>query len=113
VFRIDREPETWLFVGREPGAPMMRMTAIEPPAVGTALAGQNMRQLSAGTGDGEVLGEQGSSGVPAVRYAILGEAEDADEFGLVLDWDGERQAFAGTRVEPLDVEVFRRSESAG
>jgi hypothetical protein len=48
-----------------------------------------------------------------VRYALLEDAEDPDSFGLVLDWDGERQAFAGRRVEPLDVEVFRRTDDAG
>jgi hypothetical protein len=48
-----------------------------------------------------------------VRYALLANADDPEDFGVVLDWDGERQAFAGHRVEPLDVEVFRRTETTG
>ena len=34
-------------------------------------------------------------------------------FGLILDWEGERQAFVGRRAEPLDVELFRHIETAG
>lgn len=113
VFRIVRDPEEWLLVGREPGFPMVRMSPVEAPARGAAIAGNSLRQRSAGTGDGEVSGEQGSSGLRAVRYALLDNPEDPDSFGLILDWDGERQAFAGRRVEPLDVEVFRRTDDAG
>lgn len=112
LFRIAKEPEEWLIVGREPGSPMARMTLVEAPKMGTAIPGTNLRQLAAGTGDGEVIGERGSSGLRAVRYALLEDAEDPDAFGIILDWDGERQAFAGRRTEPLDVEVFRRAESA-
>jgi hypothetical protein len=72
-----------------------------------------MQQLMAGTGDGEVSGESGSSGLRAVRYALLADANDPDRFGLLLDWDGERQAFVGKRAEPLDIEVFRRTQTAG
>jgi hypothetical protein len=48
-----------------------------------------------------------------VRYALLEDAEDPDGFGLVLDWEGERQAFVGRRAEPIDIELFRRIEAAG
>jgi hypothetical protein len=113
VFRIAREPESWLLVGREPDSPMVRLSPVDAPAVGTALAGHSLRQSAAGTGDGEVFGERGSAGLRPVRYALLADTEDPQEFGLVLDWDGERQAFVGTRIEPLDVEVFRRAETTG
>jgi hypothetical protein len=66
-----------------------------------------------GAGDGEIIGERGTEGLRAVRYALLADTEDPDQFGLVLDWDGERQAFVGRRAEPLDVELFRRVETAG
>jgi hypothetical protein len=49
----------------------------------------------------------------AVRYALLEETDDPETYGLVLDWDGERQAFVGSKIEPIDVEVFRRTEAGG
>jgi hypothetical protein len=66
-----------------------------------------------GAGDSEITGERGSEGLRAVRYALLKDAEDPDGFGLILDWEGERQAFVGRRTEPLDVELFRHIETAG
>jgi hypothetical protein len=113
LFRIAREPEEWLFVSREPGGAMFRLTPVAAPERGTDIPGTDLRQIAAGAGDGEIIGERGSEGLRAVRYALLEEAEDADGFGLVLDWDGERQAFAGRRAEPLDVELFRHIETAG
>lgn len=113
LFRIAREPEEWLFVSREPGGHLIRMSPVTPPERGTIIPDTNLRQFAAGTGDGEVIGERGSDGLRAVRYALLEDAEDPDEFGLILDWDGARQAFVGRRTEPLDVEVFRRTETVG
>ena len=113
LFRIAREPEEWLFVSREPGGHMIRMSPVTPPERGTIIPDTNLRQLAAGTGDGEVIGERGSNGLRAVRYALLEDGEDPGGFGLILDWDGARQAFVGRRTEPLDVEVFRRTESVG
>jgi hypothetical protein len=113
VFRIAREPEEWLFVSREPGGAMFRLTPATPPEQGAAFSGTTLRQVTAGAGDGEITGERGSEGLRAVRYALFEDAEDPDQFGLVLDWEGERQAFAGRRAEPLDVELFRHIETAG
>jgi len=116
VFRIAREPEEWLFVSREPGGTLHRLTPVTPPERGTDISGSHLRQVAVGAGDGEIVGERGSEGLRAVRYALLEDTEDtedADGFGLVLDWDGERQAFVGRRAEPLDVELFRHVESAG
>lgn len=113
IFRIGREPEEWLMVGSEPGDPMLRLNPAEPGDRGLTIAGKTMRQTSAGTGDGDVIAERGPTGPRAVRYALLEDANDPLSFGLVLDWDGERQAFVGSRTEPLDVEVFRRNEAAG
>jgi hypothetical protein len=112
LFRIAREPEEWLMVGREPGSPMVRLTAVDAPSSGTTIPETSLRMQTGGAGDGEILGEQGSSGLRAVRYALLDDADDPEAFGLILDWDGERQAFTGRRVEPIDVEVFRHTESA-
>ena len=113
LFRIGREPEEWLFVSREPSGLMIRMSSVTPPDRGAIIPDTSLRQFAAGTGDGEVTGERGSDGLRAVRYALLEDADDPDGFGLILDWDGARQAFVGRRTEPLDVEVFRRTETAG
>jgi hypothetical protein len=113
LFRIAPNPETWLFVGRDPESPMARLEPVEPPAVGSMIPGHLMQPLGGGTGDGELSSEEGTSVVRPVRYALLENADDPEGLGVVLDWDGERQAFVGQRVEPIDVEVFRRTEAAG
>jgi hypothetical protein len=113
LFRIAREPEEWLFVNREPGGAMFRMTPATPPERGAGISGTNLKQGTTGAGDGEITGERGSEGLRAVRYALFDGAEDRDQFGLVLDWEGERQGFVGRRAEPLDIELFRRMETAG
>jgi hypothetical protein len=113
VFRIARKPEEWLFVSREPGGAMFRLTPVAAPERGTDIPGTQLRQIAVGAGDGEVTGERGSEGLRAVRYALFEDAADPDGFGLVLDWGGERQAFVGRRAEPLDVELFRHVETAG
>ena len=113
LLRIDRDPEEWLLVGRDPASPLARLRETAPSAQGATIPGETMQQIAAGTGDGEITGEGGSSGLRAVRYALLADANDPDRYGLLLDWDGERQAFVGNRAEPLDIEVFRRTETAG
>ena len=113
VFRIAREPEEWLFVNRQPGGAIFRMTPVTPPERGAGISGTGLRQTVVGAGDGEITGEHGAEGLRAVRYALFADVEDPNQFGLVLDWEGERQAFVGQRVEPLDIELFRRVESAG
>jgi hypothetical protein len=92
---------------------MFRMTPVTAPERGAGITGTNLRQTVVGAGDGEITGERGSEGLRPVRYALYEDAEDPDRFGLILDWEGERQGFVGQRVEPLDVELFRRMESAG
>lgn len=113
LFRIGREPGTWLLVDKDPGQQMLRVTSVAPPASGLSIPGHLMRQTAAGTGDGEIIGAQGSSGLRAVRYAFYESTEKDGEFGLALDWDGERQTFVGAPVEPLDIEVYRRAAPAG
>jgi hypothetical protein len=113
LFRIAREPEEWLFVSREPGGAMFRMTPVTAPERGGGISGTNLRQTVVGAGDGEITGERGSEGLRAVRYADFEDAEDPDRFGVILDWEGERQGFVGQRAEPLDIELFRRMETAG
>ncbi|MBA2598323.1 MAG: hypothetical protein H0V00_17000 [Chloroflexia bacterium] len=112
VFRIARDPEEWLMVGREPSQPNVRMSPVDAPESGTTIPGDSLRQQSAGTGDGEVVSDREPSGLRAVRYALLDDPDDPERFGLILDWDGVRQAFVGRRIEPIDVEVFRRADPA-
>lgn len=92
---------------------MFRLTPVSPPEQGANISGTDLRQATVGAGDGEITGERGSEGLRAVRYALLEDAADPDGFGLILDWEGERQALVGRRAEPLDVELFRRIKSAG
>jgi phage shock protein A len=79
LFRIARDPEEWLMVGRDPDSPMVRMTLVEAPPSGTTIPETNLRQLTGGTGDGEIFGERGSSGLRAVRYALLNDADDPEK----------------------------------
>lgn len=113
VLRIRRDPEEWLMVSREPGDPILRLQPAKPAEHGLSIAGRAMRQSGAGAGDGEIVSERGSNGLRAVRYALLEDLAESNVRGLVVDWDGERQAFLGQPTEPLDIEVFRREESAG
>lgn len=112
LLRIRKDPEEWLFVERDPQGVVARVAPVAAPSTGSALAEVSLEQVSAGTGDGEVTGLESSSGLRPVRYALLGNESDAAAFGVVLHWDGERQAFAGNRAEPLDIEVYRRTENA-
>jgi len=113
LVRIKRDPEEWLYVSQEPDEPMARVSPAEPAERGAEILRTSLQPASAGTGDGELIGVGGSSGLRPVRYALLSDPNQAEKFGLILDWDGERQAFVGQRVEPLDVELFRRAETAG
>ena len=113
LFRIRRDPDEWLFIGRAPSGLMLRMSPTEPPQRGTDVPGQELQPWLAGTGDGELTNGRGAGGLRPVRYALLKGTNDPEKFGLILDWDGERQAFIGSNIEPLDVEVFRRGEAAG
>lgn len=113
VLRIGKQPESWLMVPASPDQPILRLDAAEPAEMGLGIADTAMNQIQAGTGDGEVTTDRGSNGLRAVRYALLEDNSAPERKGLVLDWDGERQAYIGSAVEPLDIEVFRRAEAAG
>jgi hypothetical protein len=111
LVRIKHNPDEWLFVSQESSSPMYRLTPAEPAHRGAEIPGTSLQPSSAGTGDGELVGLGGASGPRPVRYALLSDPNQPEEFGLILDWDGERQAFVGQRVEPLDVELYRRAEA--
>ncbi len=113
LLRIAREPEEWLFVSQDRGDDILRLTPAEPTEVGLSLKDRTMRQTNAGAGDGEVIGDRGTSGLRAVRYALLADQADPAAFGVVVDWDGERQGFSGSPVEPIDIEVFHGTPNAG
>ena len=50
LFRIAREPEEWLFVSREPGGAMFRMTPVTPPERGAGISGHNSAADRRGSG---------------------------------------------------------------
>jgi len=113
LVRLRPDPEEWLFVSQDPEGPIARVRPTEPPPRGAEIPGTSLQPSSAGTGDGELVGKGGASGLRPVRYAMLAHPNQPDTFGLILDWDGERQAFVGQRVEPLDVELYRRADAPG
>jgi hypothetical protein len=105
--------EEWLLVPRQSALGLARLKPVSapptPPASGqTTLDGARYTIQSAGSGDGEVTGTGGESGLRPVRYALLTGADDTSARGLVLDWGTDRQAFAGREVHPKDVDVFGR-----
>ncbi len=113
LFRMQREPEDWLFVSNEAGSPIVRFHPVEPPHRGAEIEGSSLKPTTAGTGDGELISESGTSGLRPIRYALLTDPDNPAQFGLILDWDGERQAFVGQKVEPLDIEIYRRAKATG
>lgn len=102
--------EEWLLVPRRPerGLARLRPVTAPPPAGETGLGGATYTIQSAGSGEGEITGTGGETGLRPVRYSRLAGAGQAAARALVLDWSGERQAFAGREVHPNDVEVFGR-----
>ena len=93
VVRIARDPEEWLMVERDPGSPILRLRPAEATDVGLSIAGQTMRQTAAGTGDGEITGERGPSGLRAVRYASARGCG-----GPANAWSGPRLGWQPTSV---------------
>lgn len=102
--------ERWLAVPRRPELGLALVNPVAAPAAGaeTAIGGATYAPQAAGSGDGEVIGAGGASGLRPVRVALLAGAEDAAARAVLLDWGGERQAFVGREVHPNDVEVFGR-----
>ncbi len=105
------DQERWLLVPQraEYGLALVAPVA-EPPAGGseTVLDGATYTPQVAGSGDGEVVGIGGNSGLRPVRFTLLAGANDPASRAVVLDWGTERQAFAGREVHPNDVEIFGR-----
>lgn len=100
----------WLYVPFDPTRGLARIKPAAAPAVGVTpmINGIEYARSAAGSGDGEVIGVSGSSGVRPVRFETYIGSADAAELALVLDWGTERQAFAGREVHPNDVEIFGR-----
>ncbi len=101
--------EEWFFVPRRPeqGLARLRPVAAPPPGGEANLDGGAFTVSTDGSGEGEITGTGGDTGLRAVRYALVtGGGEATDGRGIILDWSGERQAFAGRAVHPNDVELF-------
>ncbi|MFT4037404.1 MAG: hypothetical protein QM692_04430 [Thermomicrobiales bacterium] len=107
LVRLSSNPEEWLFLG-DPGRAPMRLEPADASTTGPlSVAGRDLPQVAAGTGDGEIVTSSAPGQLRAVRYALLQDAADPNVSGVVLDWDGERQALLGSPVEMMDIELFR------
>jgi hypothetical protein len=107
--RLSRDPEEWLLINADPSRPVMRVRPAQPAAEALGVAGANLAQASAGTGDGEIVTGESPGQLRAVRYALLRNDADSGVGGVALDWDGERQSYVGESVEAMDIEVYRKA----
>lgn len=111
LFQLSDDADAeWLFTPFDPTIGLARVRPANVPTLGAApiIEGTEYARAAAGSGDGEVIGVSGSSGVRPVRFETFTGSADAADFALVLDWGTERQAFAGRDVHPNDVEIFGR-----
>ena len=110
LFRLSSSPEEWLFVPKKEEIGLARLSPVDapPPGEDQTLAGVPYTVAAEGDGSGEVVGAGGSSGVRPVRFLVLRGAQEPAARAVVLDWGGERQAFAGVGVHPDDIEIFGR-----
>ena len=110
LFRLGDGGE-WLVVARQGEGALALVSAVPAPVAGgmeTVIGDATYTPEVTGSGDGEVTGTGGSSGLRPVRFTLLAGSEDRAARAVILDWEGERQAFAGRAVHPDDVEVFGR-----
>lgn len=101
--------EQWLAVAQ--GADGLALLAPVTPAPepgATTIGGVAYTPRGTGSGDGEVTGIGGTSGLRPVRFTMLNGAQDVEARAVIVDWGTERQAFAGRSVHPGDVEIFGR-----
>ncbi len=115
LFRLaGDEAERWLMVTRPEQAGMALVKPVAQPATAgdsTTIDAGSYRQTSSGTGDGEIAGSGGSSGLHPVRYRFFVASDEGEGRALHLDWGQEQQTFAGQRLFADDVEVFGRPEA--
>jgi hypothetical protein len=107
--RLSRDPEEWLLIPADSGRQVLRVHPVQPSAETLGVSGANLKQESAGTGDGEIVTGDAPGKLRAVRYALLRDDANGGAGGVALDWDGERQSFVGEPVEAMDVEVYRKA----
>ena len=101
--------EQWLFAPQqvEHGLALVKPVPSPPPSgTETTIDGTTYTTQVTGSGDGEVIGIGGKSGLRTVRFTSLVGTADPQARALVLDWGNERQAFAGREVHPNDIEIF-------
>jgi hypothetical protein len=107
LFRLAADPEEWLFVPADADQGLARLAPVANPTDGAPLlAGTAFTVAAEGDGTGEVVGAGGAAEPRPVRYrALRGETEPAAR-GLLLDWGGDRQAFAGRALHADDLDIF-------
>ena len=107
--RLSRDPEEWLLINADSARPILRVHPAQPSPETLGIAAANLAQVSAGTGDGEIVSGDSRSPLRAVRYALLRDEANPASGGVALDWDGERQSFIGEPVEAMDIELYRKA----
>ncbi len=108
LFRLQKDADEWLFVPETNASSPARVHIVQAPVAGEALTvdGAPMTASGNGTGQGQIVGSDGNTGARAVEYTLLSGDADSSVVGLILDWGGERQAFAGKTVHADDIEIF-------
>jgi len=107
--RLSQEPEEWLLINADARQPVLRVRPAKPSKEALGVAGEALEQASTGTGDGEIVTGDSIGPLRAVRYALLRDEANPASGGVALDWDGERQSFAGEPVEAMDIELYRNA----
>jgi hypothetical protein len=74
--------------------------------VDATIDGVRYTKDAAGAGTGEQATADRASGRRPVSFTIFRGADDPSKRAILLDWQGEKQVYAGAEVHPADVEVF-------
>jgi hypothetical protein len=109
LFRVkSSEPERWLLVPRRTGQELALLDKASgaAPADPTTINGSGFTGSNSGRGDGELSTAERASGRRPVAFEVLRGTGESMQRALVLDWEGERQLFVGSVVDPADVEIF-------
>ncbi|HEY8448318.1 MAG TPA: hypothetical protein VIL01_14555 [Thermomicrobiales bacterium] len=109
LFRIGPASPRWLAVSADPSEePAVLQEAGDASAVGSevTIGGTRYVEQWSEAGMGELHGKGGSSGQRSVTITTFAGAEDPKKRAVTVDWETERQTFAGETVHPDDIEIY-------
>ena len=112
LFRLQGEaPRAWLLVGKLASAPHGMLRDSTPPADARTdvIDGVPFALAASGRGVGAAIGAGGAATQRPVGWSRFVGAADGTRIAIALDWPSERQLFAGSLVDPSDVEQFGSS----